>query len=398
MKLQRKLHAGLAGCLLALGGWIGAPLQAQQAAPQPEAAAPGAAAFPKGPLAQDVAGQVRKIVMALVKARLPPAEEGAVEIVRLAPPDEKGDNNGTLTAAVDGQTYSAEVYRPFLVEPLNPNEFDAMKMFYVRTTTSWKLKGGLVIPADIYLSGNYEWVSAYDQNIIAAQAAAIAHSEDFHDKAVSRVDLQRKAKTAEITEKHKADMDALTKQIAQLTQDIAKMEAAREQVLERVGRSVPNQSNQQRQPNPSSNAFAVFPPSPSTQSNQTPRVTSGKDANGNLLWQSNGSGVTFYDNLDQSKQELDEAYAAQKTLQAKTDAEVSAAVGPPGAKKRALDAILQSHRRRILGGETISDDEMRAEYEAALGEPLSAPPASGKPAPAGVKPPIQATPARKRGT
>ena len=38
MKLQRELHAVLAGCLLALTGWICAPLQAQQPAPEPEAA------------------------------------------------------------------------------------------------------------------------------------------------------------------------------------------------------------------------------------------------------------------------------------------------------------------------------------------------------------------------
>ena len=71
------------------------------------------------------------------------------------------------------------------------------------------------------------------------------------------------------------------------------------------------------------------------------------------------------------------------------DAEVSAAQGQPGAKEKALRAIFQSHRRRILAGETISDEEMRADYESALGEPLKAPPASGTPNPAGGKPPIQ---------
>jgi hypothetical protein len=397
MKLQRGLHAAGAGCLLALAGWLGAPLQAQQPAPGPEGAAPEASVLPRGRLAQDVAAQVRKIVMTLVKARLPPPEEGAVEIVRLAPPDEKGDNNGTLTATINGETYSAEVFRPFLVEPLDPNEFEAMKLFYVRTTTPWKLKGGLIIPADTYLSGNVELVSAYDQNMVASQEAAIARSEALHDKAVGEIEPQRKAKTAEVAEKHKADMDALTKQIAQLTQEIAKKEEARKQVLERVNRSIPSPPKQQTQPNPS-NLLVMPPPSPSPQSNQTPRVTSGRDAEGNLLWQWNAGVVTFYDDLDQSEQDLADAYAAQKTLQAKIDAEVYTAVGPPGAKKIALDKILQSHRRRILGGETISDDDMRAEYEAALGEPLNAPSATRKPAPANAKPPIQATPAQKRGT
>ncbi len=73
-------------------------------------------------------------------------------------------------------------------------------------------------------------------------------------------------------------------------------------------------------------------------------------------------------------------------------------MGQPGAKEKALRAIFQGHRRRILGGETISDDDMRADYEAALGESLNAPPASGKPNPSAGKPPIQTVPARKQGT
>ncbi|MGD0999354.1 MAG: hypothetical protein ABSA67_01530 [Candidatus Brocadiia bacterium] len=387
MKLQRELRAGLAGCLLALAGWICAPLQAQQSAPEPEAATPAAAAFPKGLLPPHVAEQVRAIVRAQVKAFLPPSEEGAVEIDRL-------DKGTILTATIGGQKYSGNVFRSFLVEPLDPNEFEAMKEYYVRTTAPWPLKDGMVIPSDTYLSGTRELVSAYDRDAISAQDAAIARSDALCKKALARVEPQRNAKTAAITTAHKDDVDALSKKITEVQAEITKKEAARAQVAQRVNRSISNQPNQ-NQPNPG-NMLAV-PPSQPNQPNQAPRVTSGRDANGNLLWEWNGNGITFYDNLDQSKQQLADAYAEQKTLQATIDAEVSAAVGPRGAKERALRAIFQGHRRRILGGEMISGEDMGADYEAALGESLSAP-ASGKPNPADGKPPIRTVPAQKRGT
>ena len=391
MKLQREVRAGLVGCLLALAGWIGAPLQAQQPAPEPEAPAPAAAAFPKGPLPPHVAEQVRAIVKAQVKAHLPPSEEGAVEIDRL-------DKGTILTVTIGGQKYSGNVFRSFLVEPLDPNEFEAMKEYYVRTTSPWPLKDGMVVPADTYISGNRELVSAYDRDAINAQDAAIARSDSLCKKALARVEPQRTAKTAAITTAHKDDMDALTKKITELTAEIAKKQMARQQIAQRVNRSVPNQPAQQNQPNPG-NLLFVPPPQPApTQPNQAPRVTSGRDANGNLLWEWNGNGITFYDNLDQSKRDLDDAYAEKKTLQETIDAEVSAAVGQRGAKERALRVIFQGHRKRILGGETISDDDLRADYEAALGESLNAPPASGKPSPSDSKPPIQTVPARKRGT
>ena len=270
-----------------------------------------------------------------------------------------------------------------------------MKEYYVRTTSPWPLKDGLVVPADTYISGNRELVSAYDRDAISAQDAAIARSDGLCKKALARVEPQRTAKTAAITEAHKADMDALAKKITELAAEIAKKVSARQQVVQRVNRSIPNQPAQQTQPYPG-NLLAV-PPSQPNPPNPTPRVTSAKDANGNLLWEWNGNGITFYDNLDQSEQELADAYAEQKTLQTTIDAEVSAAVGQRGAKEKALRAIFQGHRKRILGGEMISDDDMRADYEAALGESLNAPPASGKPNPSGGKPPIQTVPARKRG-
>ncbi len=179
MKLQREFRALLAGCLLALAGWICAPLQAQQPAPEPEAAAPPAAAFPKGPLPPHAAQQVREIVMAQIKAFLPPSEEGAVEIDRI-------DKGTILTATMGGQKYSGKVFRPFLVEPLDPDEFEAMKEYYVRTTAPWPLKDGVVIPADTYLSGNRERVSAYDADTIAAQDAAIARSDDLCKSALAQ--------------------------------------------------------------------------------------------------------------------------------------------------------------------------------------------------------------------
>ena len=366
MKLQRELRIGLAGGMLALAWWICAPLQAQQPAPEPEAAAPAAAAFPKGPLAPHVAEQVRAIVMAQVKAFLPPSEEGAVEIDRL-------DKDTVLTATVDGQKYSAKVFRSFLVQPLSPNEFDA-KEYYVRTMAPWPLKAGLVIPADVYLSGMVERVSAYDADMIAAQDAAVARSEALCNGALAQLEPERKAKAAAITESHKDEMDSLTKQITQLNAEAAQKEKARDAIAAQI-------SSRARPP-------------------AAPVIT--RDAKNNILWQwVPGQGFTFNDGLDQTRQKIAEAAAAQKALQATMDAELAAALRQTGAKATAVRTIFQKHGRSIRAGETISDEEMRADYEAALGEPLKEPPASGKaqsPKPTGGKPPIQAVPAPKQGT
>ena len=364
MKLQRKLRTGLAGCMLTLTWWICAPLQAQQPAPEPEAAAPAAATFPKGPLPPRVAEQVRAIVMAQIKAFLPPAEEGAVEIDRL-------DKDTILTATVGGQKYSSKVFRSFLVEPLSPHEFDA-KEYYVRTIAPWQLKAGLVIPADVYLSGMAERVSAFDADMIAAQDAAIARSEVLCNDALAQLEPQRKAKAAVIAEAHKAEMDSLTKQITQLNAEAAQKMKARDAIVAQINR---------RQP-------------------KAPVTT--RDPANKILWEwSPNQGFAFNDGLDQTRQKLDEAAAAQKTLQAAIDAELAAAAGQSSAKETAIRAIFRKHRRSIRAGETISEEEMCADYESALGEPLKAPSASDKlqpPKPADGKPPIQAVPAPKRGT
>jgi hypothetical protein len=386
MNLQRKLRLGPVVCILALTGWIGAPLQAQQAAPEPEAAAP-ATAFPEGPLPPHVAEQVRAIVMAQIKASLPPIEAGAVEIVRLS-------KDTLLTVTLDGQKYSAKVFRPFLAEPLNPDEFFGHdEDYYVRTLTPWKLKADLVIPADTYLSGKAERVSAYDADTIAAQEAAIARSDAFCKAALGQLDSARKDKAAAIAEAHKAEMDALTKQITQLKDDAAKKEAARNAVIK-------------------ANIALTRPKAPVTDNTQTVVVRNDlaappapgspvttKDANGKILWQwSPDRGFTFNDGLDQTWQAFNQAVAAQKTLQATMDAELIAARGQPGSKEKALRAIFKTHCSRILAGETISDEDMQADYESASGEPLKATPASGTPQPPGPtdgKPPIQTVPAKK---
>ena len=370
MNLQAALCAGLAGCMLMLTGWLCSPLSAGAAAhagsrsrksrpPRPRGDFPV-----KGPLPPRVAEQVRAIVMAQIKAFLPPAEEGAVEIDRL-------DKDAILSATVDGQKYTAKVFRTFLAEPLSPKEFDA-KEYYVRTTAPWRLKAGLVIPADVYLSGMVERVSAYDADMIAAQDAATARCEAFYKGALGQLEPQRKAKAAAIAEAHKAETDSLTKQITQLNAEIAQKEKARDGITTRIARNTP----------------------------KAPVIV--RDSSDNILWQwVPNEGFTFNDGLDQSRQKLEEAVSAQKTLQETMDAELVAAVGRPGVKEKALHTIFQNQCRSIRAGETISDEEMRADYESALGEPLNPPLGAGKPQPqkpAGGKPPMQAVPAPKRGT
>ena len=326
MNLQRKLRCGLAGCILTITWWMSAPLQAQQPARAPDATAP---AFAKGPLPPLAGRQVRAIVMAEVKTFLPPSEEGSVALIRI-------DQGTALTATVDGRAYSGRVFRQFFVTPLSPTELSA-KEYYVRTTAPWNLKAGPVIPADTYLSGTGEWVSAYNAEMIAAQDAAIARSDVLCKRALDQLEPERKAKAATIAEAHKAELDALAKQVAQLNAEIAEKLKARDRVATQV---------------------SLISPTPT-------QPLTGRDANNNIIWQyTPNQGFTFSDGLDESRKALDEAIAEQKKLQGTIDAEVTAALGKLGVKQKALHTIFQTHRRRILAGETISDEEMRADYDA----------------------------------
>ena len=323
MNLQRKFRAGPAGCVLMLMGWMGASLQAQQPAP----------VFAKGPLPPHAAEQVRAIVMAQVKAFLPPSEEGAVALIRL-------DKGTALTVAMDGQTYSAKVFRQFTVAPLNAAEFDA-KEYYVRTTAPWSLKAGAVIPADIFLSGTSERVCAYDADMIAAQDAAIARSSALCKSALDQLEPERKAKAATIADAHKAETEDLAQQVTQLNAEIAQKLKARDVVAARI---------------------AIIQPM---------RPATGRDADNKVIWQyAPGQGLTFTDGLDESRQALDRVAAAQKTLQATIAAEVKAAIGPAGVKEKAIRAVFQAHRRRIVAGESVPETDMRADYESLLAKPL----------------------------
>ena len=114
----------------------------------------------------------------------------------------------------------------------------------MRTTAPWPLKDGLVIPADTYLSGNRERVSAYDADMITAQDVAIARSHALCKKALAQLEPERKAKAAAIAGAHKADMDTLAKQITELTAEVAQKEAARQEIEQRVNRSIPDQPAQ----------------------------------------------------------------------------------------------------------------------------------------------------------
>jgi ElaB/YqjD/DUF883 family membrane-anchored ribosome-binding protein len=362
MNRQYRLRIGFAALLLMLAGCICASLRAQASAPEPETTT-----FAKGPLPPHVAEQVRAIVTAQVKAFLPPSEAGAVEIDRL-------DKDTILIATVNGQRYSGKVFRTFLVQPLDPDPFEAMAAFYVRTTAPWPLKSGLVIPADIYLSGMAEQVNAFDADAIAAQDAAIAQSELLCKRALAQLEPEQKAKAAAVAAEHKDEMDSLTKRIKQLQDEVDKKLKAREQETNSIT---------QRQPLPT-----------------TPVISRGP--NNTILWQwAPRQGFTFNDGLDESRQKLDAAASEQKALQRTMDAELEASAGQAGGRARAIRAVLQKHSKSIRGGEIITQEDMRADYEAALGEALNETPASAKPEspklPDG-KPAIQAVPAQKRGT
>ena len=171
----RKLHGGLAGLVLALAFWICTPLMAQTA----PAAGGDAKVFEKGALPPDAAAQVQTIVLAQVKACLPPAEAGTVALIRV-------EKDTLLAATVDGQAYTGVVFRTFGAEVAALGEYSP-KEFYVRTKMPWKLKSGLIIPGGIYLVGTPDQVSALDSSSVNATFALIVCSDDLCKAALDQL-------------------------------------------------------------------------------------------------------------------------------------------------------------------------------------------------------------------
>jgi hypothetical protein len=325
--------------LNSVGAWaqpeaVNAPAASATAAPESKAATPAAAPFQKGPLPPLVAEQIRTIVMAQVKAFLPPIEEGSVVIARI-------DKDTLLTVTLDGQKYSAKVFRSFLVEPLDSGERDA-KEYCVRTMEPWKLKANVVIPADIYLSKTIDRVCAYDADMIAAQDAAVVRSEVLSKSAIDQLEQIRRKNWTEIVKAQEDQMAQVTARITQRTSEISKKQEQRKDVTAQVEKL------------------------------QTPALMCGKDPDGKVIWDWNGTKLTFYDNLEQDIQSLATARVEQKTIERRINAQRSAVVSPAivAGAKRAIQTVLSKHRKRVLAGDAVGEDEMRQDYEAALGPAL----------------------------
>ena len=164
-----------------------------QADPSGSGLAPGAPAVcEKGPLAAQAAEQVRAIVMAQIKVALAPAEDGGLGIFKF----EKGR---ILSVMIADREYSARVFCPFSV-PFGGSTDLALNEYYVQTTGRWQLGANTVIPADTYLTGIADRVSAYDAEMIAAQEASLAQSEGFYKEALDELAVERKAEDDGIAE------------------------------------------------------------------------------------------------------------------------------------------------------------------------------------------------------
>jgi len=174
--------------------------------------------------------------------------------------------------------------------------------------------------------------------MIAAQGAAIARSEALSKAALDEVEQSQKANRAKPVKAQKRRMDRLIARITQLTSEISKKQEQRKNVTAEV------------------------------QSLQTPALMNGKDPDGNVIWDWNGTRLTFNDNLDQVIQSLARARGERMTMDG---GQATAASPESAAKSQAIRTVLSKHRKRVLAGDVVGEDEMRRDYEAALGEALN---------------------------
>jgi len=343
---MRERRFGLMAGVLMLAPWLCGAAWAQDAAPTPDAGMTAPDAFSKGRLAPQLEAQVRAIVMEQLTAAVPQAEEGSVSVFKV----EKGT---AVSATLAGEPYRGSVYRTFLVEGMK-QENQGVKEFYIRTTTPWKFRDGVVAPAETYFSLLSNRVLAFNAARVAAQDDAIAKSEALRKAALDQAEQERKAK-AKTPAPYQAQMDELSANVSQLESDATQEQDARTTVAAHV-----NQELQRRRSGQSTGGTA-------------PNVKlSGKDPKGKLLWQYQGGQLTFYDNFDKTMEDLTAAREEQGALQATMVAEQAAAAALFSRKAQALRAVATRERKRILWGEQIGEDDMRADYEVALGEALKA--------------------------
>ena len=228
---MRERRFGLMAGVLMLAPWLCGAAWAQDAAPTPDAGMTAPDAFSKGRLAPQLEAQVRAIVLEQLKAAVPQAEEGSVSVFKV----EKGT---AVSATLAGEPYRGSVYRTFLVEGMK-QEDQGVKEFYIRTTTPWKFRDGVVAPAETYFSLLSNRVLAFNAAQVAAQDDAIAKSEALRKAALDQAEQERKAKAAETpAEVSGADGQAHARTSRSSTSDATQKQDARTAVAAQVNQEL----------------------------------------------------------------------------------------------------------------------------------------------------------------
>lgn len=221
-----KTAAGLLGCLLVLMtplAGLGAEEAGPAAAPKETSAGPSAAVFQLGRLSPETGAQIQGIVLAQLKA-CPQLKNPGILTIK---------EGLALVATLEGERYQGKPYQTFRVRSLKPGEF-TLDEFYIKTSSPWKLSGGVVIPAQTYLAFVNSAFTANDAAGIATQRVDLAENERLCKSCTEQANEMRREELAPIEEKYREKLEAHNQRIDEIKAKIAEIKEDRKHARKQV--------------------------------------------------------------------------------------------------------------------------------------------------------------------
>lgn len=324
-----KMLTALCGCLLILMTPCAAPGADSQRETNGQDAS---AAFRLGQLSLTLGAQVHGIVREQLKACPHVKCPGIASI----------GQDVVLETTLETRCYRGTVYRPFHVRCLKPGNATFAE-FYVRTTSPWTLSGDIVIPAETYLAFAGATVAATDAAGIAVQQTALTKNDTLRETYLAQAKSADRQEASLAEGRHRTALEECEQRIKEIRAEIAKIMNQRAEARKTI-----------KQAESAGRAVETMIESIEAHDTET----------GELLWRWKKGKLRFFDGLNKARAHLARARRERGTLKRQTPTGHS----KPKTKTGRIKAAHKKLSQRILLGEALSEEDMRAGYEKALGE------------------------------
>ncbi len=346
------------GCALAIGTWSDIS-QAQPthrrpgvrpeptAEPVPRNPAEVAAdpELPPGVLNLELGEEVRGIVALQIAAALGEAAE-TTRIHRI-------DKDTVLDATVGEVRYRAAVFKSFNVVSIEGRPL-AISMFYIRTLAPWRLERR-TIPADVYLAFDRDGYRVVDPDVLAAVEEAKAINIRLYKEYLDALDeVQPAAEDAKLSERDLRRLEALERTIEEAPQQVRDADL----LLEQLKREQTLREERRKE------------------MERVRRDASSERRKQIDVWIETLDGRTLFNTrrqeqasewLARTKDRLEAARKQHAEIREQDEKTRDAAAEAAKATRARVRAVYSKHRRALQSGTPLTEKEMRANYEKAVG-------------------------------